>query len=214
MSRPRIIIDLDHVVYDFVRTFAEWLAMNDALDDLPDLPTHTTHRDHNLAQFITAQPYPIVDQAMHAYTSWGLHDNWGMSKGEWTRWWRLGIEAGYMYRKGPLIPGARDAIWRLNDAEWHIILATNRLNVFGMHDKIIENSVAWLRDNNIPYRELMFTTDKTMVMADAIVDDVQDNMDADMHDRTFLFPSNHNSDHYVTDVEKRGTWEYVVDALT
>ena len=188
-TRPRIIIDLDHVVYDFVLTFAEWLSQNRALGSLN------------------------VASAMRKYTSWGFHDNWGMSKGEWMRWWRLGIEADYIYRQGNLIPGARDAIWRLNDAEWHVILATNRLNVFGMHDKIVESSVAWLRDKNIPYRELLFTTDKTMIMSEAIVDDVHANMDELVHGREFLFPSNHNSDHYVTDVEKREAWEGIVNDL-
>jgi 5'(3')-deoxyribonucleotidase len=126
------------------------------------------------------------------YTQWAVWDDWGIPKGEFMRWWRLGIEKEEIYAKGPLIAGARDALWRLSDAEWNIHLATSRFTKFGLHDKIVGNTCSWLRDNNIPYRQLSFTDRKTRIYADAIVDDRLDNMNPKVHGICMMFDAPHN----------------------
>lgn len=186
MDRPTVIVDLDNVVYDFVGAFYDMLWHGRALDT-------------------TVWPYREPGQDAPGYTQWSIWDDWGMTKGEFTRWWRLGIESGEIYGRGEVITGARDALWQLSDAEWNIHLVTNRLTKFGLHDTIVDNTSRWLRENNIPYRELSFASDKTRILADAIVDDRWDNMDMQVHGQCFEFGAPHN--------ESLVTWDYVLDRL-
>jgi 5'(3')-deoxyribonucleotidase len=192
MKRKTILVDLDNVVYDWARAMAQWLAHNGAL--------------HGYAPA----------EAMKQYVTWEVWNDWKISKGEFTRWWRLGIEAGEIYGKGPLIAGARDSLWRLSDNEWDIQIVTSRLTKFGLHDTIIENTASWLRNNNIPYRGCLFTNHKTDICADAIVDDRADNMivdEAGPHLAGFVFPANHNKGRVVTVTEQREAWFDIVQTL-
>lgn len=187
-NRPVILVDLDNVVYDWAYSMAHWLYVN-----------HVTTKCRGL---------------MQDYKSWEVWEDWNIPKGEFIRWWRLGIEAGEIYGKGPLIPGARDALWKLSDAEWDIHIATSRLTKFGLHDRIVENTATWLRDNNIPYRNIHFTDDKTAIRAEAIVDDRADNMAHGVHGATFEFPANHNQERSVTADEQVRAWGEIVEQLT
>lgn len=184
MNRPVIIVDLDNVVYDWTGAMARWLADNGALG-------------------------MSVGTALALYSQWAVWDDWNIPKGEFIRWWRLGVEAEKIYAQGPLISGARDALWRLSDAEWDIHIATSRLTKFGLHDQIVSNTAQWLRNENIPYRQLSFTDKKTSIIADAIVDDRLDNMDEKVHGRTFLFPAPHNERVDQT----RWYWPQIVEEL-
>src|SRR5690606_6594857 len=143
MGRPRILVDLDNVVYDWTRSMANWLYHNKATQTVPP-------------------------RLMEQYGQWAVWEDWGIPEGEFMRWWRLGIEEGVIYGKGPIVPGARNALWQLSDAEWDIQICTNRLTKFGLHDQIVYNTVGWLKDNAIPYRGLLFTADKKQVLAEAI----------------------------------------------
>lgn len=194
-----ILVDLDNVVYDWARAMAQWLVDNGMLRDVAD--------------------------AMERYTQWSIWEDWDIPKGEFIRWWRLGIEAGAIYGEGPVISGAREALWQLSDAEWDIHIATSRLTKFGLHDKIIENTARWLRNNNIPYRNCHFTDDKLAISGAAIVDDRLDNMDVRVHGRAFLFPANHNIEPYelfadgtmtcyVGPYRQKGAWDAIVEALS
>lgn len=177
-NRPIILVDLDNVVYDWCKTMAQWLDLNGVIDQ---------------------------DEAMASYSQWAVWEDWNIPKGEFVRWWRLGIEKGWIYGLGPEIPGARDALWKLSDAEWHIHIATSRLTKFGLHDKVVENTASWLREHNIPYRDLSFVSDKKRLLADAIVDDRFDNCSETAHRRIFHFAAPHNS----SDI----TWNNIVPEL-
>lgn len=199
MDRPTVIVDLDNVVYDWCGSMARWLANNRAFN-FPRMTVKDFEPD-------TLFNYQLSDSeiAMRKYSQWAVWDDWKIPKGEFIRWWRLGVEAGEIYGQGPLIPGARNALWKLSDAEWDIHIATSRLTKFGLHDRIVENTSFWLRDNNIPYRQLSFTDSKTRILADAIVDDRWDNMDMQVHGQCFEFGAPHN--------ESLVTWDYVLDKL-
>ncbi|KKM23161.1 hypothetical protein LCGC14_1618070, partial [marine sediment metagenome] len=97
-NRKTILVDLDNVVYDWVQSMADWLRTNNAV--------HPSRY--------------LVDE----YRSWEVWEDWGIPKGEFMRWWRLGIETGVIYAQGKLIPGAQNALWALSDAEWDIHIAT------------------------------------------------------------------------------------------
>ncbi len=189
-DRKVVIVDLDNVVYDFI---------------------------YGLASFITSgradSASPKIDGMMRQYRTWGIHNDWGMPLGELKRFWRLGVEQSQIYAKGPRIHGARRALWQLSDAEWDIHIVTNRLTDFGLHDTIAISTANWLRDNNIPYRQLSLVNDKTRITSDAIVDDVVDNMDGDVHGQCFLFPANHNTGDVVEPNEQYNYWQYIVAEL-
>jgi 5'(3')-deoxyribonucleotidase len=190
MKRSVILVDLDNVVYDWAGAMRDWIIQNRANRGM--------------------------DRSMmdNAYRHWAVWDDWGIPEGEFTRLWRLGIEAGEIYAKGPLIPGARDALWRLSDAEWDIHIATARLTKFGLHDQIVINTATWLRDNNIPYRNIHFTDNKHAIRADAIVDDRKDNMNEDSHGKIYLFPANHIVEERIPPRVQMDTWKQIVKELT
>lgn len=187
MKRPIILVDLDNVVYDFIRQMGRWLKVNHVLPQ---------GYDH-----------------MEEYVSWAVWEDWNVPKGEFFRWWRLGIENGFIFGEGELIPGARDALWRLSDAEWDIQICTNRLSMFGLHDVVAANTVKWLAQNNIPYRGLLLTNHKTEMFAQAIIDDRADNMDELAHERTFLFPANHNTGKPIYAMAQIQAWNDIVNEL-
>ncbi len=189
MNRKTILVDLDNVIYDWVHAVSVWLLTNNAVD------------------------YETVEEMNADYTSWNVWEGWGIPKGEFFRWWRLGIEQEIIYGQGRVITGARDALWQLSDAEWDIHLATNRFTKFGLNAQIAFNTISWLQGANIPYRQLSLVSDKHKISADAIVDDLEANMNPDVHGKVFLFPANHNKGYQVTTQEQRETWEELVADL-
>lgn len=168
--RPTILVDLDNVVYDWVKAMALFVKRNGGAVGF-DIP-----------------------RMLRSYSKWEVWEDWNMTKGEFMRWWRLGVEQGDVYNMPELGPmkGAREALWALSDAEWNIHIATSRLNVFGTYDKVVADTSHWLGTNSIPFREISFVNNKHRLFANAIVDDRFQNMDPASHGRCFLFAAPHN----------------------
>jgi 5'(3')-deoxyribonucleotidase len=78
----------------------------------------------------------------------------------------------------PVIPGAADALWRLSDAGCWIRLITHRLYTNWGHAVAVSDTVAWLDEHSIPYRDLCFLGDKPQIDADAYIDDAPHNVEA------------------------------------
>jgi len=189
MQRKTVLVDLDNVVYDWIHAVSVWLLSQGAVG------------------------YDTVEEMNADYTKWKVWESWGLSQGEFFRWWRLGIEQEVIYAQGRLIPGARDALWILSDNEWDIHIATSRLTKFGLNASIVHNTASWLHQANIPYRQLSLVDNKTLIKADAIIDDKAENMDLNVHDKVFLFPANHNLERVVTEDEQLEAWAKIVDEL-
>ncbi len=83
-----------------------------------------------------------------------------------------------MFRTMPVVPGAAEALWRLSDAGVWIRLITHRLYANWGHAVAVADTVAWLDEHAIPYRDLCFLGDKPQVEADAYVDDAPHNVEA------------------------------------
>ena len=220
-TRPVVLVDLDNVVMDWVKNMALWLDDNGALDHLKEEKIYRPlDIEHPILGFY--QVSDIVNIAMAKYSQWSVWDDWKIPKGEFMRWWRLGIEAGEVYGNGPLIEGAREALWKLSDAEWNIHIVSNRLSKFGLHDQILINTAKWLKENNIPYRDFSLTSDKHSIHADAMIDDRADNMNTESHGTCFLFPAAHNQALSVNSkfiVQEPGitsdrAWKNIVNSLT
>jgi 5'-nucleotidase len=119
-----------------------------------------------------------VDPAtLGAQVSWSYED-WGLDDEEFLRLHRKGVLEHRMFRSMPVMPGAAEALWRLSDAGVWIRLITHRLYTNWGHAVAVGDTVAWLDDSNIPYRDLCFLGQKPQVEADAYVDDAPHNIDS------------------------------------
>jgi hypothetical protein len=78
----------------------------------------------------------------------------------------------------PPVVGAAEALWRLSDAGVWIRIITHRLCVNWGHAVAVADTVAWLDDNGIPYRDICFLGAKPEVEADCYVDDAAHNVEA------------------------------------
>ena len=126
---------------------------------------------------------------------------WGQQDGKFDRWWRLGVEKGFVWGlySSPPIEGAREALWKLSDAEFHLRIVTLRLVQSWNHALIVENTVKWLDTHNIPYRSLSFIgpgEKKSDFKAIAAIDDrplhVREYQEADINGFLLAQPWNKN----------------------
>lgn len=140
-------VDLDGVCGDHAAAFRRVVALERGIDE-------TT----------------LPDQRTWDFTEWGL------DRAEFERLHRLAVLEHHMFRTMPVVPGAAEALWRLSDAGVWIRLITHRLYANWSHAVAVGDTVAWLDDHSIPYRDLCFLGDKPQVEADAYVDDAPHNV--------------------------------------
>src|SRR3546814_7620104 len=76
-----------------------------------------------------------------------------------------------MFRKMPALPGVAEALWRLSDAGVWIRIITHRLCVNWGHAVAVADTVAWLDETGIPYRDICFLGAKPEVEAHCYIDD-------------------------------------------
>ena len=142
-------VDLDGVCGDHAEAFRRVVAEERGIDPL-ELPEQTT---------------------------WDFTE-WGLDRDEFERLHRLAIVEHRMFRTMPPIAGAADALWRLSDAGAWIRLITHRLYANWGHAVAVADTVEWLDEHRIPYRDLCFLGDKPRVGADAYIDDAPHNVSA------------------------------------
>lgn len=87
------------------------------------------------------------------------------------------VEHGLFSRLAP-IDGASEALWRMSDAGVRIRIVTHRLIVNFAHAVTVSDTVNWLDNKRIPYRDLCFVQDKADIGADLYVDDSPGNIAA------------------------------------
>ena len=109
--------------------------------------------------------------------SWDFTE-WDMDREEFERVHRLAVVEHRMFRTMPAIPGAAEALWRLSDAGVWIRLITHRLYTNWGHAIAVADTVAWLDEHSIPYRDLCFLGAKPQVDANAYIDDAPHNIHA------------------------------------
>lgn len=127
---------------------------------------------HGYAEF-------VLDKELPKSTKWAIWEDWGIARGAFDWLFRRGVEEGFIWRTGDVIPGAIEGLWELSDKEFHIRLLTHRLTSKFGHDLAVEHTVQWLKENAIPYRSLSFIgygDTKTQYQALALVDDNVDNV--------------------------------------
>lgn len=110
--------------------------------------------------------------------SWDFAE-WGIDgPEEFDRLHRLAVLEHRMFRHMPAIEGAAECLWRLSDAGVWIRIITHRLYVNWGHAIAVADTVAWLDETGIPYRDICFLGAKPEVDADTYLDDGAHNVDA------------------------------------
>jgi len=117
-------------------------------------------------------PGSLPEQTTWSFAEWGLDDE------DFLRIHRRGVLEHRMFRSMKPLPGVADALWRLSDAGVWIRLITHRLYANWGHAVAVADTVAWLDDVGIPYRDLCFLGQKPQVEADAYIDDAPHNVEA------------------------------------
>ena len=127
---------------------------------------------------VVAEDRGVVPATLADARSWDFAE-WGVDGPEdFDRLHRLAVLEHRMFRHMPGMPGVAEALWRLSDAGVWIRIITHRLCVNWGHAVAVGDTVAWLDERGIPYRDICFLGAKPEVEADAYVDDASHNVSA------------------------------------
>jgi 5'(3')-deoxyribonucleotidase len=107
-------------------------------------------------------------------TCWEFYkEQWGYTTAEFLDLYRRAVDNSYLFSQGVPIEGSIDGINELKDLGHTIHFATDRfVGKFAQ-----ANTEQWLIANEIHYDSLTYTKDKTIVRADAFIDDKPSNVD-------------------------------------
>ena len=127
--------------------------------------------------------------------SWGFEE-WGLDATEFERLHRLAVNEKRMFRSLPAYNECADVLWRLSDAGIWIRIITHRLYVNWGHAAVVSDTVQWLDENKVPYRDLCFLGDKPEVGADIYIDDAPHNITAlrEAGNEVIIFDQPYNTD--------------------
>lgn len=132
--------------------------------------------DHTAAfRQVVADELGVDPSTLGPQTSWEFAE-WGLDSTTFLRLHRAAVVNHRMFRTMPVVPRCAETLWRLSDAGVWIRLITHRLYASWGHATAVADTVAWLDDAAIPYRDLCFLGDKPAVEADAYVDDAPHNV--------------------------------------
>lgn len=109
--------------------------------------------------------------------SWDFRE-WGFDQAKFEEMHSAAILEGRILANLEIIDGAAESLWRLSDAGVWIRIVTHRLYVNWGHSAAAGDTVAWLDNARIPYRDLCFLGTKRDVGADAYIDDGPHNIKA------------------------------------
>jgi len=132
--------------------------------------------DHALAfRDVVAAERGVDPETLPPQQSWNFHE-WGLTDDDFDELHRRAILEHRMFATMPAIDGVAEALWRLSDAGVWIRLITHRLYANFGHAVAVADTVTWLDQVGIPYRDLCFLGRKPEVQADAYVDDAPHNI--------------------------------------
>jgi 5'(3')-deoxyribonucleotidase len=109
--------------------------------------------------------------------TYGLSE-WGIKREQYPDMHRFAVTQRDLFRKMQVIEGAAPALRRLSDADIHIRIITHRLFIAHFHREAVQQTVDWLDNYAIPYRDLCFTGEKVAVGADLYIEDTPVNVEA------------------------------------
>jgi 5'-nucleotidase len=126
---------------------------------------------------IAADVLGVGESQLPLERSWDFRE-WGLTPTAYEEIHRLAVTEHRLLRELPVIEGAADALWRLSDSGVWIRIITHRLYVNWGHAIAVSDTVTWLDEARIPYRDICFLGAKPEVEADLYVDDGPHNVEA------------------------------------
>ena len=109
--------------------------------------------------------------------SWDFTE-WGLTEEQFAELHQAAVVEHRIFRSMPVIEGAAETLWRLSDAGIWIRIITHRLYLNWGHATAVADTVDWLDQVGIPYRDLCFLGAKPQVEADCYVEDAPHNVAA------------------------------------
>lgn len=133
--------------------------------------------DHTEAfRDVVAEALGVDRGSLGEQTSWSFAE-WGIDDETFLELHRRAVLERRMFATMPPIEGAAEVLWRLSDAGVWIRIVTHRLYANWGHKVAVADTVQWLDDHGIPYRDLCFLGDKPQVGADVYIDDAPHNVE-------------------------------------
>lgn len=134
--------------------------------------------DHSTAfREVVARERGVDPASLPSQGSWEFAA-WDMTADEFELLHRKAVLTHRMFRSMPALPHCAEVLWRLSDAGVWIRLITHRLYTNWGHAVAVADTVAWLDEHGVPYRDLCFLGQKPQVEADVYVDDAPHNVEA------------------------------------
>lgn len=186
MARDYILgVDLDGVCGDYTAAFRTVVAEDRGID-----------------------PATLPDDRSWDFSEWGV-----AGPEEFDRLHRLAVLEHRMFRHMPPMPGVAESLWRLSDAGVWIRIITHRLCVNWGHAVAVADTVAWLDDTGIPYRDICFLGAKPEVEAHCYVDDASHNVRSlrAAGNHVIVYDAPYNQD---VDGPRARTWDEVEALVT
>lgn len=124
---------------------------------------------------------------------WRFYEDWAWTEDKFLDHAAAAIAGGELFRRGDLIPGAKEALDALTSMGYTIHLVTDRASLDSTQAARIKNSTyQWLHDNGLPWDSVHFEGNKAKVVKelglDFFLDDNIENYDAvEPHCKAYLF---------------------------
>lgn len=164
-------VDLDGVVGGYTQAFRKSVAISKGLN--PDTMGEPPDWD-----FVTAP-------------GWNIN-----SKDEYLALHTTAVMQHHIFKSMPVNEGAIEALWRISDAGVTVRIITHRLVTNGAHGTVVADTVGWLEENHVPFRDLCFIADKAAAVADLYIDDAPHNIlalrEAYGDDKAIIFDQSYN----------------------
>lgn len=124
---------------------------------------------------VVASELDVDPATLDGVRDWSF-SSWGLDAATFDRLHRAAVLEHRMFRWMPPMAGVAEALWHLSDLGVWIRLITHRLYVSWGHATAISDTVHWLDEVGIPYRDLCFLGHKPQVEADVYMDDAPHNV--------------------------------------
>lgn len=146
-------VDIDEVVARYVKGLRGHLALTQGL---------TAEEAMEL--------YPEIDT--YEFNNWGPEfvKNFRQIHGD-------AVDNG-LYAELEAYPHASEVLWKLSDEGYHLRIITSRFVNKLQHFRVMADTGLFLDRQNIPFRDVAFTSHKTEIYADVYLDDAPKNISA------------------------------------
>lgn len=123
------------------------------------------------AEWFGVDPASLPTDVRYGVPEWGIS-----SEEEYRRLHRFAVTRRDLFLKLPPMKRAPAVLRRLSDREIHIRIITHRLYINFFHREAASQTIEWLENHGIPYRDLCLMEEKAAVGADLYVEDAPTNV--------------------------------------